>query len=984
MKPIIGGGRHALRGFSYQLLYSALRSTYMDLSNYSTIGNEISAKFIFEGYSEQDLIVSYPEYTEHIEIKSRRSRDNFWRLHELALILKHLFRDFNSLSNDVYTFVTDGRLDDNCSRFYLVCGLIKQLKDLDRSNDAIMATLANKHFCFRSRAAIWGRNGLEGSVAELLTKLLAIFTFPNNGVLFEALSRIRIIDNYSESSIEQAIVGMLKQHVPQETIKSTINQLLAQILKIAKNPPTTISRDSLFKAVGVPTIPLVTPMVKRACLQLTFKHASHNTGLTLHEGIRRPRFERAFSDFMRDEEHNMFLLSGDSGVGKTMSCIRLAHLYSNILPTVYVPAERCKNDDPIEFIGRGISLELGRSDTLPLRTIISKLNENMKRSSFLIIFDGIDSLTTERFAHLLFSVRGHCAKMNLKVLFSCKREKLDRYVEEFRTLKLYRNWKEGCTVHQDIDSFRLADYDQLEFAAALRYYGYGVSVVDDDGNDRLYERNKHLHRPLYLSIFSQVSSKDTQYPPSLGVNAVFEAYFEKLILSIAQECEDYPTPIINDLIWNILVAVAKQTNDSVGPSTKDIIQHLSIKNDYLISEIHAVISKLLNAGIIYDNKLDAKKKNKGGLLVLLSTGRIRFFHEEIGEWVLAFDIAREISNKGEDEICEAIKGSRLSMENALALGIMHRSNPEKYNNIILSLLEHVSCKDAVWGLISALHAPDRTLIRKIMQVLKDKDPNHLIVLSRLASLFFSRGVESNAMSLGVAAIKEFETALEIADHIEDDSLRATTKASIFNNLSVSYKTINMIPKAIELLNKSIELDPGWHSYFNLADIEFSLHNDYERALAFFEKAIQFKGQVRYGKILLTLNSKAVCLFRLGRIQEACQIWEDVLSQCEGVQYLHQHAICRINANIGDGMFRLKNYSRAISHFLRVLGIDEFFEFRVTIEALIYLIASYLRTGESRQAKTWLDRYRHLIGTDVLTESLTTYDILEYRSLFEGY
>ncbi|MCK9629842.1 MAG: hypothetical protein M0R37_14800 [Bacteroidales bacterium] len=873
------GGKIALRGFWYQILYSILKTTYGDISEYSPDGDNFSARFVYEGYNEEDLIVSYPGYTEYVQIKTRRSKNNFWTLSAVILIFGQLLQQVKCSVGDMYTFVTDGKLDNNASKFLELCKLIKQLKTSNITYDGIIKVLNDKDIHFNSKSTLFGSRGLKGSYRELLKCLLSIYNLSDNTELFNVLSKVNIIEGYQESIIESAIVDTLKPYIPNERIKQVINELIAEIIRVAKDAPIVFSRDQLFKSINVPTIPLTTRVIKKACSSLIHRNSSFHRELLLNNGISRPKLEGVVAHFMQDKESRYFLLTGNSGVGKTVSCTRLAFSYSKIFPTIYIAAERFRDRDPIEIMSIQLSTELGRSETLPIRTIILRMGETAlnSQSKLIIICDGIDMLTPKRFGQIFLSIYEYFIDLDVKFLFSCKQEKLDDYLELFKNIKLYSH-TEISNDYENQASFILKDYNEHEFHDALNHYGYQVSRIDDLGNSILFNKNIHLHRPLYLSIFSQISkNKKPQYPPSLSISLIFEVYFENIVTNIAQDIDISQTKSIENLIWDTIVTIAKQITDHNDVSITDIHSLMVEKYKHFSSQVYTVISTLLNIGLIYENIVDPLSKAITKTSVLMSpTPVVSFYHLDIAKWILAFDNAKNLLKQDINYLHNIFQTKKINEEVIMAFGIICRMNQDKYNDLVLKILTDLNSAKAACDLMQVLNTPDRPFIMRIINILKEKNRDYHKMLESLSSLYIDRGIQSNAMSLYYAAGSAFEAALEITENTKErflsDFFYRKVKSVILNNLAVSYNKADQKNMAIEMYHKAIDLEPNWQSYFNLSIIV----DNKNEALRYIDKALDLDFQMSLGTKFLILNHKAAILFRSGEINKACSIWKSIV------------------------------------------------------------------------------------------------------------
>ena len=159
-------------------------------------------------------------------------------------------------------------------------------------------------------------------------------------------------------------------------------------------------------------------------------------------------------------------------------------------------------------------------------------------------------------------------------------------------------------------------------------------------------------------------------------------------------------------------------------------------------------------------------------------------------------------------------------------------------------------------------------------------------------------------------------------------------------------------------------------------------DDYPSAILYIDKALALRSQMRPGRVLMNLNFKAVCLFKLGEINKACLIWTDILYKRDPFQCLDNHAICQMLTNLGDGQFILKNYHLAKHIFHRVLTIDPYFKFQATKESLIYLIVSYLKVEEPDQSKKYLKEHKYLMEDEFVDATLKKFDIQEYMTYFK--
>ncbi len=988
MKKENKGGKVALRGFWYQIIYSILRATHVDISNYSSTEAGISAEFIFEGNKEEDIIVAYPNYTEFIQIKSRRSGKRYWRLHEIIIIFKKLFYNFNHLSKDTYTFVTDGRLDPNSSKFYRICKIINRLKSVNATSDMIIKTLNKESFSFNSKSNIWGVNGLKGESNKLFEHLKIIYNKESDHGLLNLLSRVNIIENYSEDIIENNISDILKFYIPEEKIRPVINSLVSHVMNIAKNDLRSITRKQLFEKVGIPEIPLTTPIIKKVCQELSSSQSYHKRNLFIKKGISRPKFEKQFSNFIKSNKNKYFILTGNSGTGKTSACIAIALNYANILPSIYTVANRYKNKDFISDISNRISLKLGRSDVLPIVTLIKKINrfDTKSYAKLLIIIDGIDELSPDRFNEILTSLTEYFDKCDVKILFSCRKENFHYFSKYFIQEDIYTENKKHISKENLKESFQLNEYNIHEFLNAIKYYGYKISKLDDVGNSNLYGENKNLHRPLFLYIYDCVLKESgQQFPPSLGDGIIFEQFFQIIVEKIAAKIGGYQKESIKKNIWETLVIMAKQSHENNRLSIKQLNYYIAqhSRHRHLEKMIDEITSELIKEGIIYENITNLTPITGSKFASMFEDTPINFFHKEIADWILAFKSTQLLLSQSDHQILETIDGQSINKNILMAFGVMCRVYPQKYNNIIIKLLENTESKYAVYNLMQVLPTPGNNFIKKLIKRIKANNKSYSAVLDELIYLYKYRGITCNSMSLYLAAIESFETVFEIIDSIDDDKSYIELRSEITNNIAISYLNLNKVKYGVRLLKHAYEIDPNWYSSMNLADIEFKSKN-YGKAIQYFDKSLLHSNEVREGQIMQTLNSKAVCYFQLGDIPTACSIWENILISVKNKNIVHIHFICQVTSNIGDGSFRLKNYSQAKHYFKDVLLKDPVFQFKTTKESLIYLVVTYFKIEHFDSARKCLTNHAHVLNSQLLSNTLKMYDILEYKTFFNDY
>lgn len=197
-------------------------------------------------------------------------------------------------------------------------------------------------------------------------------------------------------------------------------------------------------------------------------------------------------------------------------------------------------------------------------------------------------------------------------------------------------------------------------------------------------------------------------------------------------------------------------------------------------------------------------------------------------------------------------------------------------------------------------------------------------LNNLAYLYLSEGIrkEDGSWEDGEAsAIKLLKECLTL------------TPASHFpyNMLGEAYLNLECWQEALDILEKSIALEPSTTSYHNAAAAAYHLQN-IEKAANYYAMAAETSEYAKY--------MYAYCLIKLNQFQEATRVLEELTQEID--DYIG-------DVEIADLYMEMKQYHLAVSFFEK--GWSSYAKDPVWVDRFIYAL---IQTGQNSKAQESID------------------------------
>lgn len=119
--------------------------------------------------------------------------------------------------------------------------------------------------------------------------------------------------------------------------------------------------------------------------------------------------------------------------------------------------------------------------------------------------------------------------------------------------------------------------------------------------------------------------------------------------------------------------------------------------------------------------------------------------------------------------------------------------------------------------------------------------------------------------------EEFENAIHAYIRcIEKDS----SHYKAYNNLGYAYVDIGDYTKAIDALQKSLEIKKTPNAYFKMGDVYRKFFHDFDKAIIYYQEVIALQSDYGYGKAFFVLG---LLYYRLERIQNAIDCFLEKVS-----------------------------------------------------------------------------------------------------------
>ncbi|XP_078485315.1 uncharacterized protein LOC108950285 [Ciona intestinalis] len=152
------------------------------------------------------------------------------------------------------------------------------------------------------------------------------------------------------------------------------------------------------------------------------------------------------------------------------------------------------------------------------------------------------------------------------------------------------------------------------------------------------------------------------------------------------------------------------------------------------------------------------------------------------------------------------------------------------------------------------------------------------------------------------------------------------KINCTENISIAFYKLGKFEQSLEFLDKEMQflsedLNSSWglvgkrvDCILNMAGALYKL-KEYERALVKYNLGLELSEMYVAGKVTQCKNGRAHCLFQVGKVKNALQVYEDVLSDLQSLP-TNSCLVTDCLTNIAHCYFTLKDFENALKFYKR--------------------------------------------------------------------
>lgn len=207
----------------------------------------------------------------------------------------------------------------------------------------------------------------------------------------------------------------------------------------------------------------------------------------------------------------------------------------------------------------------------------------------------------------------------------------------------------------------------------------------------------------------------------------------------------------------------------------------------------------------------------------------------------------------------------------------------------------------------------------------------------------------------VKAIGYAKQALDLAEEVNDDR----GKAAALNNIGVSYRNQGALDRALDYYVRSLAIydtlqnTEGQATTKNNIATIYSLKSDYGQAMRYLEQSYSaFAKMGDQNRIVGSLNNLGILYSDLQLNEQAMKHFTEAYQLSEKLGSPFADPL----ANIGNLLFRQKNYQRAIEYYSRALEIEKKNDNRLGIlNVLTNIGIAFSKAGQHTRAQEYIQQ-----------------------------